>query len=333
MDTQHWRQRQIEAAQELAGQGSEALRGGRFDIAEGALGEAKIILDMTGESDDDILKLRAQLFNELGFVRQKQERFEDALKLHQDAVDMCEGLVARGVEFRGNTAATSINLAGMLAHTGDFEKAKTVNLRAVELAEELLSDDPQARNLAFGAHQNLAVIGGRSKDVELAHSEMTRAVEVIEPADEEEQKRIAPQVAQGAQQVSVLMFNEERFDLALVWGRVAETYSVKAYEAHGDPVLPVYVTSQINLISFMEKEFDYAGAEDALFKALDVVGNHPHILERGLAFYELARKQSDARLAKGNLPREEVEDSYQDILKRIATIKEAAQEAGGNTAS
>jgi hypothetical protein len=126
--------------------------------------------------------------------------------------------------------------------------------------------------------------------------------------------------AQGCQQLSVLLFNEERFDDALAWGRKAEALSEAAYQAIGEQALPIYVTSQINLISYYEKASQFADAEDCLFKALEVVGNNPQLLARGKAFYEQCRKQADNRLEAGNLPREEVEEGYAEILDRIEEI-------------
>src|SRR5690554_3025941 len=82
----------------------------------------------------------------------------------------------------------------------------------------------------------------------------------------------------------------------------------------------VYIVSQINLISFSEELGEFADAEDGLWKAVEVAGNDPQILRRGLEFYEKLRKQSDARLEAGNLPRDEVDEGYAEILERIEAI-------------
>ncbi len=326
-----WRDRQIEAAREITNQASQALRQGQLEIAERAFEEATVILDMVEETVDEELMLRAQLCNELGFVRHRQERLDEARTLHEEAVELCENLLEKGVEFRGNTAATHINLAGILAQMDDLKAAKEVNTRAVELAEQMLGEDgapPQTVNLAFGAHQNLAVIAARDKDLQLADSEMESAIGVLKSASEEGQQQAAAQVAQGAQQLSVLMFQEQEFDRALRWGTVAEEYSEMAYQVHGEPVLPVYVTSQINLISFHEKTQAFAAAEDALFKALEIVGDNVQILERGKMFYETCRKMADNVLEAGNLPRAEVEESYKEISERLEVAQAAEAQEG-----
>lgn len=330
MELAEWQVKQVEAAKALTQQGSQALRQNQMPVAEAALTEAAIILDMVEQPTVEVNKVRAQIFNEVGFIRHRQNQLDEAQALHERAVGMCDELMAAGEEFRGNTAATAINLAGILAQKGDFARAQEVNQRAVDLAEQLFAEGAsgQASNLAFGANQNLAVIAGRAGDFETANKAMERALEVAEALSDDLKKQMAVQIAQGAQQLSVMMFQQEQKQDALKWGRVAEIQSEKAYDTHGEQVLPVYVTSQINLISFFESVEEYANAENALFKALDVVGDHPQILERGVAFYSELRKLSNERLEAGNLPREEVEESYREVSKRFKAAKaklEAAQ--------
>lgn len=336
MELSQWQGKQVEAARALTQQGSQALRQNQLGMAEGALAEAAVILDMVERPDVEVTKLRAQLFNEVGFIRQRQNNLDEAETLHRLAVELCNELLADGVEFRGNAAATSINLAGILAQKGEFAQAQEVNQRAAELAEVLLAEGEnvaQSTNLAFGANQNLAVIAGRAGDFDVANTAMARALEVIEALPPDAQKQVSVQAAQGAQQLSVMLYQGERFEDALRWGKVAESQSEKAYEAAGEDVLPVYVTSQINLISFFEAVGAFASAENALFKALDVVGDHPQILERGVAFYKELRKLTDEKLEAGDLPRDEVDESYKEVRKRFEAVKDKLSQVGGETAS
>lgn len=332
MESKAWHDEQLDSANSLLGQGSQMLRRNQFDSAEQVLTEASAVLDMVEQPDLRFKKLRAQLWNELGFVRQRQDRLDDALNFHKLAVDACESLVEEGEDFLANATATHINLAGVVSQKGDHVRAKALSARAVELAEQVLEKDELGEsdiNLVFGAHQNRAIISAKSEDLKSADEAMERALDVLEKADEDLRKRAAVQVAQGAQQISVLMFNDGDHKRALRWGEVAESHSEIAFEVIGQQVLPVYVTSQINLIYFHEKAGAYARAEDALFKALDVVGDNEEILTRGKQFYEECRKQADRRLEEGNLPRAEVEEGYAEILERL----EAVQASGASTDS
>lgn len=324
MEVQKWTNRELEAAKALANQGGQALRQNQLQVAEPALTEALAILDMVVEDSQDVLKVRAQISNELGFVRQRQNKSDEARVLHQKASEICEALIADGVLFHGNAAATHINLASILAQSSDFDAALVSNRRAVELAEEAMNTEPNPStiNLKFGALQNLAVIAARAEKFEEADEAMTQGMEALSDLNEDGKKQISVQVAQSAQQISVALFNQKQMERARHWGLVAEDYSERAYEAHGEPALPVYITSQINLVSFHEGLGHFADAENALFKALDVVGDHPQILERARIFYEECRKLADPVLEAGNLPREEVEDSYAEILAKIESAKE-----------
>lgn len=322
MQVSKWTSREMEAAKALAAQGSQAVRQNQLNVAEPALLEARAILDMVGEPHEDVRKIRAQISNELGFVRQRQDNLEEAERLHREASEVCDELIAEGIPFHGNAAATHINLSSILAQRNELPAAIEANKRAVELAKAALvdTDNSATVNLVFGALQNLAVISARAGEFQQADQVMTEAIEVLEKLDSEAKKQISIQVAQAAQQISVVLFNEKEFVRALHWGKVAEKHSEHAYEVHGEPALPVYVTSQINLVSFHEAAEDFAEAENALFKTLDVVGDHPQILERAKVFYEQCRTLADNVLEKGNLPREEVEDSYKEILSRLAKL-------------
>lgn len=319
-----WQEKQMQVGRSLVEQGSQALRQNDFNTANAALNEASAILDMVEEETDEVLKMRAQVLNETGFILQRSNKTDEAIRNHQKAVELCDSLLERGIEFRANAAATNINLAGLLAGKGEFEAARAANLQAIQLAESMLEDgkDPDhAGNLCFGANQNYAMILAKSGEWEEAQAALGRAMELVDSLVAKN-RGVHAQAAQGCQQMSVLLFHEQKFDEALRWGRHAEELSEKAYQAIGEPVLPVYVTSQINLISYYEKAGQFADAEDCLFKALEVVGSHPQILLRGKAFYEECRTQADNRLESGNLPREEVEDGYKEIINRI-------EEAGG----
>jgi len=314
-----WLERQLDVARQLIDVGGRALRQGDLVGAEANFDEASAVLDMATEQTDDVLTVRAQVLNERGFLFQRTDRPAEALAAHEEGRDICDELLGRGVEFRANAAATHINMAGLLAARNDLASARRENEQAIALVEELLEDEGstgQARNLAFGAHHNLAIVLARSGDLAGADEAMERSVELARELAADEPASWA-QAAQACQQISVVMFNEKDFDRALRWGRVAEEFSEKAHQALGDQALSIYVTSEVNLISYHEKAGNFAEAEDCLWKALDVVGDHPEVLERGAAFYENCRKQADARVENGGLPRAEVDEGYAELQERI----------------
>ncbi|QDG49257.1 tetratricopeptide repeat protein [Persicimonas caeni] len=313
-----WQERELNTARHLVQQGSQALRQGQAQAAEGAFREAEAVLDMSESTPDGSLELRAQLYNELGVLYQRQNQIEQAESYHGKSLDICEQLLEKDVDFRSNAAATYLNLSSVIAAKGDLAEAKDLSERAIELITSVRAEgDESIDALAVGAHQNMSLLYARNERLDDAAEEMDEALEIARNMSDHGNPNGLPQAAQACQRLSVMLFEAGEHAKALEWGQKAEELSEDAYEIIGQNVLSIYVVSQINLISYNEQLGNFADAEDALWKGLEVSGNHPDILHRGVAFYENARKQADARLEEGNLPRDEVEEGYKDLQKII----------------
>lgn len=323
MTATDWAARHQEASKSLLGQGSEALRQNNLDLAHAAITEAAIILDMSPEIDHTVHELRARAFNELGVIYQRRGDSATSRTFHDQAAALCRVLVDEGREdFRGNSAATHLNLASLSLAMDDFEAAQEAADVAIANIDILLEGEEQAvLGMAVAAYQMLGALHAQRERYEESSTAMARSIELANKALDVGNNTIIVQAAQGCQQASVLLFQKEQFEQALEWGRQAEQLSEKAFDLFGQEALPLYVISQINLISYNERLARYADAEDCLWKALEVVGeDDPRLLKRGKDFYEHCRKQSDKRLEAGNLPRAEVEESYSEILNRIEKI-------------
>ena len=317
-----WVERQNQAAQNLLKQGSEALREGKLDLARMALTESAIVLDMAHEESNLVRKLRAQAFNELGVVHQRGNDTATARTFHHQAAALCREIVEEGDKaFRGNSAATHLNLANLNAVLGDMDQARDALLISQQTVDELLGEGEETvRTMASAIYLTKASMHASREEYEEADAAMTQGVELARQLIEQGNQALYVQTVQGCQQLSVQLFQNDQFDLALKWGRVAEELSEEAFETLGQEVVSMYIVSQVNLISYNEKLFKFADAEDSFGKAIDLVGNDPRLLKRGLEFYELCRKQSNARLEAGDLPRDEVEEGYADVLARIEEI-------------
>lgn len=330
-----WMTRQQDAARSLTQQGSQALRQNNTDLAAAALTEAAVILDMAPKESDDLDRLRAQIFNEMGVVHQRRGDLANAKQFHHQAAVLCAKVVEAATvpDFRGNAAATHLNLANICMAIEDQASAREAAEKAQALVDLLLAEEKEPVNPLFaGVYHTLSAIYGKAGEWEPADEKIARAVELARKAEESGNTDLLPQVAQGCQQVSVLAFQAKDYERAVKWGREAEELSKAAFDKIGQDTLPIYIVSQINLISYYEQTASYADAEDALWNALEVVGNDPRLLKRGKDFYELCRKQADARLDAGGLPREEVEEGYQDILDRITEIGGLPAEIEAETA-
>ncbi|RAL21543.1 hypothetical protein DL240_11845 [Lujinxingia litoralis] len=321
MEDTRWLDAQLKAVQDLVNVGSQALRQNQNAAGAQALREANVILDMAEDESDEVLKLRARVSNELGVAHQRLNMLEESLGYHGKAAEICTALIERGEHFEANSAATHLNLSSIFIAMGRAAEALEAGQKAIELIGVLRErEEAGVDALELGANQNMAVIYAREERFDEADAAMERAYELSQTLAEAGQANFQAQLAQGCQQLSVILFDMERYEHALRWGRSAEELSEKAFEALGQPVLPVYIISQINLISYYERLGRFADAEDCLWKALDVAGNDAQILKRGVVFYETCRKQADARLEEGNLPRDEVEESFEELSARIEKL-------------
>src|SRR5579864_7567685 len=70
------------------------------------------------------------------------------------------------------------------------------------------------------------------------------------------------------------------------------------------------------LMEHYERTGQFGKAEDALFAILEAEPDNSIAVEFGISFYERMQRQSDARLADGNLPREEVEAGLKELCGR-----------------
>jgi hypothetical protein len=90
-------------------------------------------------------------------------------------------------------------------------------------------------------------------------------------------------------------------------------------EALGDGRLPL--ETEARLMQHFERIGEFGRAEDALFAMLAAEPGRQGLVEFGVTFYERLASQSDAALAAGNLPREELAAGLNELkLRRAARL-------------
>ncbi|MFB6374767.1 MAG: DUF6483 family protein, partial [Bradymonadaceae bacterium] len=260
-------------------------------------------------------QLRIRTLNDRGLFAQQREETETAQKYHREAASLLEEVDhIDDPDFKSTAAAVYLNLSQVLLFDNDFADARGAIERAVDLVEDLQEVDAEgAESLALGVYQNKTAVESFTEDFDAAAEAAEQALEISEDLADRGQPGALGQSARICQQLSVRLFEADHHDRALEWGRRAEQLSERAYDHLGERALHLYIVSQINLISYYEQLNQFADAEDCLWKAIEVAGPDPEIVERGQAFYEHCRKQADKRLEEGNLPRDEVEMGREDL--------------------
>jgi hypothetical protein len=79
-------------------------------------------------------------------------------------------------------------------------------------------------------------------------------------------------------------------------------------------VLPT--ATVVRVFRYFESSGQFDRAEDVLFELIDEHIADDNMVEEGLAFYERLLRKSDSELRAGNLPRAEVEESFDELWER-----------------
>jgi tetratricopeptide (TPR) repeat protein len=323
-----WHQREIDTAKGLLEGVHAAIQQGNLSGADAEVDEALVVLDMADAEGvtDEQRELRARALNEKGLILQQRGDTADAYEAHRRAADLVDTVETIDDDNLGSAAAIHLNFGQLSLLDDDYATSARENRRALELIERLREvDENNALSLAMGAYQNMTALESFRGNFDTAAEHAEEAIDTADTIAERGGTFAISTAAQVCQQLSVQLFQRERYEEAVEWGERAESLSERAFNEAGPEALDAYVVSEINLISFHESARRYADAEDCLWKAMDVSNNDPEVIRRGLNFYESCRKQADARLEKGGLPRDEVDEAYEE-LKEIALEKGVIQE-------
>jgi tetratricopeptide (TPR) repeat protein len=316
-DEMDWKSQQLDMAREMIGEGQQALQQGDPESADTAAQEALALVDMAEAEGGGprTRRLRIRALNDRGLFAQQRDDMAAARSLHGRASELLEQVdEIDDEEFETTAAAVHLNLGQVALMDNDYAEARDATERALELVEHLRERSAEGSgSLALGVYQNKTAVESFTENFDAAVEAADDALELAETLADRGNPAALGQVARICQQLSVRLFEDGQDGRALEWGRRAESLAERTYNHVGEQALHLYVVSQINLISYYEQLRKFADAEDCLWKAIEVAGPDPEIVERGEAFYEHCRKQADKRLEEGNLPRDEVEMGYEDL--------------------
>jgi tetratricopeptide (TPR) repeat protein len=235
---------------------------------------------------------------------------ELALKLRRDEQD------AGGTPPPLSVPVGFVNLTGAYHRLGRVEDALRANLEARAHLEKL--DLPPARFFlatSYEAGANLLSQLGRHTESMATFEQgltLARAMSAQKlPGALQVRTELLVAAARAAGRAGLneqaLGFCAEAADVA--WDRFE-------MNPKGDrDAMSHFVAAQMNLLGFAEACGRYAAGEDALFKVLRLIGPEPRVLERGLRYYESLKTLDDDKLAAGNLPRDEVDESHAQLVK------------------
>jgi len=314
----NWLERQLATVRELITEGSKAVRSNKLVGAEKQFREAEIILDSAENITDAVLELRSVVNNEMGVIATRTNDADKAIRYHKAAVDTLIELQKQSdKDITSRLAGSRLNLGGIYAAVGRVNEAEQENQAALELLAG--RDDDGSRLMRIGCRQNLGTLlfsRGRKDEGFATFSAVEDDVnQLAEHGSDDVRFSLVQMLINSA----VARLRVDAADQAVKPAELAASLAIALYEkAHNTNTLNQVLNSQMNLLNVHQQAGSFASAENALFRVLDTVPGHPEVIKRGQEFYTAILALDDAKLEAGGLPRDEAEESFEELNGMLA---------------
>lgn len=309
----NWLERQLATVRELVNEGSRLSRANKLPQAETQLREAEIILDSAEDLTDSVLELRAVVYNELGVVATRVNDPNRALGYHTKALEALEALSNNPErDLAPRLAGSRLNLGGILAALNRLGDAEEQNRRALEILEG--RNDESSRLMRIGARQNLGTVLFSRGRVPDGVQEFNRVEADVDVLIETGSNDVRFSLIQMLTNTSVARLRVNLPEDAVRIGEKAAQIASDLYEkTHDKNVLSQVLNTQMHLVTAHQAARQFDRAENALFTVLEIVPGHPEVVKRGQEFYNAILQLTDEQLEAGGLPREEAEESLEEV--------------------
>lgn len=303
----------IELSAQRLNQARQALGAGEGDDAMKLLDEGLQLLDSSDPGDPRVLALKASLHEGLCVVYGQAGELAPATRHHDRVVALRGKLEDAGHgDQQTQLGITHMNLAHAHAADKDLDKAEGLARRAIARLEA--ADEVMATFFLVGAQQLLGTLLKAKDAPGPALDALLRAVEVARKLPEDAPEHIGGALVQALVNTSLAYFERGMHPQAVAHGEEAAQRAQALVERSSTPgPLELYLSAQMNLITFHQAAGSFSKGEDALFRVLDVVPGQPEVIARGVAFFEALLELSDETLEAGDLPRDEIEDSLSEL--------------------
>jgi tetratricopeptide (TPR) repeat protein len=317
----NWLEKQLKTTRELIADGAAAVADNRLVDAEDKLSEASVVLASALTITDDVLMLRITVFSELAMIATRTSDTATALSNYRKAMEAADTLAERGEHLvRMERGTILVNVGGIHAATGRVEDGVEASLLAVTLFDEL-GDEPNVPLMRTFALYHLGACYLGQGSLEEGAKTLHRAAADGRVLAEAGESDVEPILVEILTHLARALANTLDAQGAWTIGAEATQRAMALYEASGqDENLAQYLQSELDVVSYAELAGRFDDAEDSFFKVLDLAGDNPDVISRGMKFYDSLLSHSDDELVAGGLPREEVEESRRELLARAATL-------------
>jgi tetratricopeptide (TPR) repeat protein len=275
------------------------------------------------------LQLTTALIN-LAVLFARERMHTDALsRLAQASEHLGRLPQAQNVSRRTLEMGILQNRAGMEMELKNWAAAAQTLERSTALGEELLMEGSfqWLGQVMDAISRQVAVLGqlSRGKEgLELAESAFRRIVEAGEQKLAAGDTQWLGPVVSASQQLANVLRQLGRSAEGLPHAERAARWAEAALESNPQAAMRMFVGTQLTLVDLNFATDQFAQAETHLFRAVDATDD-PQAIIIGTGFYLALLRYDDERLARGDLPRDEVEESLHELIERFKGMN-AAQE-------
>jgi hypothetical protein len=267
----------------------------------------------------EIVEARGAAFSEEGVIMQRLNDARGALRSFQQAIEVFNTLPLdeKNGRFRVQLATTQINLSVLYARERMFDESLR-NLDSAYTHLQALPEDQLAtqRTLTLGVLQNRASVEIETRRMNEAEKTLREVVELGEALLKAGQTQWVPQVVDASGRLAGVLRALGRASEGLPFAERAARWAEAAMESGSQAGPRLFVGTQLQLVDINFALDRFAQAETHLFRAVDTT-NDVNAMLVGTGFYMALLRYPDDRLAKGNLPKDEVEESLTELLQKL----------------
>lgn len=281
-----------------------------------------LLADAPGDQAREVRALLAQVCSEKAMIRGARNDLAGALAQLERAVGLLEPHVGEGIERIEHLYDTTLlNLGAMHAATRNIDAALArLDSAITRLRPDGVRPDAprQRKQLWMGALKNRATAREQKRDLAGAIRDYEAACdcasELVESGDHA--SSLAPLVNMLLRMAGLRVPTEgapaarKDVERAMEAAKRAVELEVKGFET-------LYLRAKIAMADACFGTGDLAAGEDHIFAAIDAMPELLDTLLVAVDFYTALWGKTDAELEEGGLPRDEVGDSYAELLAKL----------------
>ena len=309
------------------------IKGG--DLGQSAVDQLEDLLAAVNKLDkncpEDQLskldKLHAGIHGELGLLAGVRGSLDSARKHIDQAIELLGGFPDDPQSEEFTIIATQyLNAGSMSAAAGDFEKAETTFASVIDRLRPHLFTRPENGRLWLSAVQNRALFRERSGRLDEAEADLTLALDVAESASEKDPKQWLHRAFITCNRLVEMATRQKRPDVALKWAQHEMKLADRLVEASVGPFGADYVRARMDLAKAFIDTGQFDMAEDHIFGAIESASEHVDVVLFGTDLYAMLTTKTEEELQAGGLPRDEVEESYAELLAKLDATSTSEEE-------